>query len=296
MFRKKQKEKLEFELVNKKFINNGYQYYRSISRKAAKEYRKKTSTINNIKESRVFLIEFKGDVVISNMKQVKEEINALFSVAGEGDVCIFSIESPGGTVTAYGELSYELNRIRKSPIKLITVVDQVAASGGYMLAVQGEEVYASPNAVLGSIGVVVNMPNYKEMLDKVGVKFKDYTAGKNKRTVTPYSEPTHEQEESLKEDLNKVHDMFKKVVLECRPKIDIEKVSEGNTFFGEEALNLGMIDGFKTSNELVYSLVTNNYMVTKISYTKKEDKRIINRFVASVFDQVEARLIKYFKV
>lgn len=296
LFKRKQKEKLEFELLNKKFINNALEYYKSISRKTAKEFMRKNGNFIKVKEQKVFFIEFKGDVVISNMRQVKEEINGLLSVAGKDDICLFSIESPGGTVTSYGELSYELGRIRESGIKLITVVDQVAASGGYMLAVQGNEILAAPNAVLGSIGVVVNMPNYKDMLDKVGVKFKDYTAGKNKRTVTPYSEPTPEQENSLKEDLDKVHEMFKDTVRKCRPKIDIERVSEGNTFFGKEALELGMIDGFSTSNEIIYKLIHSGHMVTKITFTKSEDRKFINRFVATIFDQFEKRVIKYLRV
>lgn len=292
---KKQKEpSIEFKILNNEYFKYRFKFMQSFNKKTAKAFMKDSHPLisKGYKQS-AFLIRFKGDVVISNIQIFREKITALLNIANQGDICIFSIESGGGTVTAYGELSYELSRIRKAGIKLITTVDQIAASGGYMLAVQGDKVYASPNAVLGSIGVIVSMPNYEELLGKIGVKYYDYMAGKNKRPITPYNAPTQEGIENLNKDLKKVHDMFKNVVQERRPNIDIDKVSEGDTYFGQEALDLNMIDGFATTNEIVYELINNEHLVTEITYYQPEKKRIINRFIKAVADEVAFRINDY---
>tara|TARA_B100002019_G_scaffold292182_1_gene314507 strand:- start:1745 stop:2650 length:906 start_codon:yes stop_codon:yes gene_type:complete len=299
LFKKKKEEKIIFKQLNGDYFKYRYEYLKSISKKTAKAFLKDSSELMGAgyKKS-AFLIKFKGDVTISNINLFREKITALLNIASSGDVCIFSIESGGGTVTSYGELSYELSRIKKAGITLITTVDQIAASGGYMLAVQGDKIYAAPNAVLGSIGVIVSMPNYSKVLEKIGVKYHNYMAGKNKRPLTPYNEPTKEGEEHIQIELEKVHEMFKETVKNCRPEIldNIEKISEGDTFFGEEALNLKMIDGFTTTNEIVFDLINDEYLVTEIKSNNPQKKTIINKFVSATADEIEKRIKTHFSL
>lgn len=293
LFRKKEKEGIEFKILNNDYFNYKYKLLNTFNKRAAKLFKKDLDALaTKDYKGTVYLIKFRGDVVISNINVFKEKITALLNIANKGDTCIFAIESQGGTVTSYGELAYELSRIRNAGIKLITTVDQVAASGGYMLAVQGDQICAAPNAVIGSIGVIVSMPNYHEALNKIGVKYFDYMAGKNKRPITPYNEPTKEGEEHLQEELVKVHQMFKNMVKERRPDIDIDLVAEGNTYFGNEALELKMIDQFITTNELTFNFIHSEYLTIEIKHKQKEKKKFIHKFVASIFDELEKRILK----
>lgn len=295
MFGRKKKEGVKFKLMNRDPVEYMGKMLDVSSRGAAKAYRK---SVNKAMkgfsfDKRVYFVEFEGDILISNMRQVKEQINAVLYTAKENDICVFSIKTGGGAVTSYGDLSYELSRIRKKGIYLHIVVDQVAASGGYLMAIEGDRITASPNAIVGSIGVIVSMPNYKQMLDRFGIQYKNYTAGKHKRNVTPYEDPTEEGVENLKESLKKVHDMFKANVKTRRPEIDVEKVGEGDTYFGQDALDNKLIDDFGTANEIIQGYLEDNALVYKIEYKTKEKGKFLNVATASIVDQVEKRILKY---
>tara|TARA_B100000700_G_scaffold331722_1_gene467549 strand:+ start:29003 stop:29917 length:915 start_codon:yes stop_codon:yes gene_type:complete len=284
--RKNDKPFVDFKLVNNSNLKNRSRFFSAIDPKSKKENDKKLSFKIDKDKSKVFFIEFKGNTTISNINEIREKINAVIDVANENDILVFSIESPGGAVCSYGHLTYELERVKKEGIQLITVVDQVAASGGYMLAVTGDRVVATPNSILGSIGVLVQFPNFEELLRKIGVEFSFFTAGKNKVPLNPFNKPTEEGKEHLNKELEKTHKMFKDHVSKYRKDTDIDKVSEGDTFSGTEALELKMIDEIGSSDELIRSFTKNGQLVMKVCYEKPEDKRFLSRMTASISENL----------
>ena len=282
--RKNDQPFVDFEFLNNNALKNKSKFLSTIDPKSKKENDKKLNFKVDKDKPTVFYIDFKGNTTISNIDEVREKINAVLDVANENDVLIFSIESPGGAVCSYGHLTYELERVKKEGIQLITVVDQVAASGGYMLAVTGNRVFATPNSILGSIGVLVQFPNFEELLSKVGIKFSFFTAGKNKVPLNPFNKPTEEGKEHLNKELEKTHKMFKDHVSKYRTEADIDKISEGDTFSGTEALDLKMIDEIGSSDELIRTFTKNGQLVMKVKYEKPEDKRLLSRMTASIAD------------
>jgi serine protease SohB len=164
------------------------------------------------------------------------------------------LENHGGVVHEHGLAASQLARIRDRDIPLTVCVDKVAASGGYLMACVATKIYAAPFAILGSIGVLAQIPNFNRMLDSHGVEFEQVTAGKYKRTVTMFGENTDEDRAKLKEELEDVHSLFKEAVAKYRPDLDLEKVATGEHWYGTRALDLGLADEIRTSDELLADL------------------------------------------
>lgn len=225
---------------------------------------KKTKARKKNKE-RIFVIDFKGDVQASAVNNLREEITLILATATPGkDRVIVRLESPGGVVHGYGLAAAQLVRLREAGFHLTITVDKVAASGGYMMACIANQVIAAPFAILGSIGVVAQIPNFNRLLKEKNVDFELYTAGQYKRTVTMFGENTDEGKEKFEQELQQTHELFKHFVEKYRPQLHVEKVATGEHWYGEDALRLDLADELKTSDEVILKLIDDYdvYLIT----------------------------------
>ncbi|MAZ86372.1 MAG: protease SohB [Cellvibrionaceae bacterium] len=207
------------------------------------------------KKSRVFVVQFDGDIKASAVENMREEITSILGVATSEDEIVVKLESGGGMVHSYGLASSQLDRIKKKQIPLTVCVDKVAASGGYMMACVADKVLAAPFAIMGSIGVVAQLPNFHRLLQKNDIDFEMLTAGEHKRTLTMFGENTDKDREKFVEDLEDTHELFKDFVTEHRPAINISEVANGDVWFGKRALDNNLIDELMTSDEYIANRV-----------------------------------------
>lgn len=229
---------------------------RKTARKARrKEEKQKEKAEKNLspfeKKSRhrVFVLDFDGDINASAVENLRKEISALLEVSNKQDEVVLRLESPGGVVHGYGLAASQLDRIRKQGIRLTICVDKVAASGGYMMACIGDRIVAAPFAILGSIGVVAQIPNFHRLLKKHEVDVELMTAGEYKRTLTLFGENTDKGRAKFQEELDDAHNLFKDFVREHRRSLDIVEVATGEHWFGVRAKELGLVDELSTSDE-----------------------------------------------
>ncbi len=214
----------------------------------------KTRKKNNQK---VYVLDFKGDMAASAVESLREEITLILATAKAGrDRVVLRLESPGGMVHGYGLAAAQLVRLRDAGFNLTICVDKVAASGGYMMACIANEIVSAPFAVLGSIGVVAQVPNFNRLLKEHNVDFELYTAGQYKRTVTMFGENTEEGKAKFEEELQQTHVLFKHFVEKYRPQLNVEKVATGEHWYGQDALDLNLVDKLQTSDEYLLSLLT----------------------------------------
>ena len=214
----------------------------------------KTRKKNNQK---VYVLDFKGDMAASAVESLREEITLILATAKAGrDRVVLRLESPGGMVHGYGLAAAQLVRLRDAGFNLTICVDKVAASGGYMMACIANEIVSAPFAVLGSIGVVAQVPNFNRLLKEHNVDFELYTAGQYKRTVTMFGENTEEGKAKFEEELQQTHVLFKHFVEKYRPQLNVEKVATGEHWYGQDAMDLNLVDKLQTSDEYLLSLLT----------------------------------------
>lgn len=277
-------EGLEVENLNKNFRSLADSLRAAISTKEQKKQAAKARKKEEKAESktpstkpRSFVIDFKGDLKASAVPSLREEVSAILDVVADGDDVIVRLENHGGVVHEHGLAASQLTRIRDREIPLLVCVDKVAASGGYLMACVASRVYAAPFAILGSIGVLAQIPNFNRMLDSHGVDFEQITAGKHKRTVTMFGKNTDEDRAKLKEELEDVHTLFKDAVSRYRPELDLDKVATGEHWYGTRALELGLADEIKTSDELLKELAAERdlYRVT-FNIKKPLQKRLMS--------------------
>lgn len=198
---------------------------------------------------RVFVLDFDGDLQASPVASLREEISALLQVARNGDEVVLRLESEGGVVHGYGLAASQLRRIRDADVRLTVAVDKVAASGGYLMACVADRILAAPFAVLGSIGVVGQLPNFNRLLKKHDIDFELHTAGEHKRTLTLFGENTAAGRERFRETLEDAHALFKDFIRQNRPQVDLAQVATGDHWFGTRALALKLVDELKTSDD-----------------------------------------------
>lgn len=255
--RKGSQDGLEVESLNEKYkalahglrtavLNKGEQ-----KKEAKKEKKRRKEEEKHASRPRSFVIDFKGDLKASAVPSLREEVSAVLDVLTDTDEVIVRLENHGGVVHEHGLAASQLARIRDRGIPLHICVDKVAASGGYLMACVATKIYAAPFAILGSIGVLAQIPNFHRLLDEHGVDFEQITAGKYKRTVTMFGENTDEDRAKLKEELEDVHTLFKSAVAQYRPDLDLELIATGEHWYGTRALELGLADEIKTSDELL---------------------------------------------
>lgn len=203
------------------------------------------------RKSRVFVLDFDGDIKASAVSSLRQEITAVLSLADKSDEVLIRLESGGGMVHAYGLASSQLQRIKDREIALTICVDKVAASGGYMMACLASKLLAAPFAIIGSIGVVAQIPNFHRLLKKNDIDFEMITAGEHKRTLTMFGENTDKGREKFAEDIEDVHVLFKEFVTSHRPQLNIEEVATGEIWFGQRALGKALVDELMTSDEYI---------------------------------------------
>jgi len=235
----------------------------------AKENAKSDSEAIAETKSKVFVIDFKGSIDAKEVSSLREEVTAILSVATKNDEVFVRLESGGGMVHGYGLASSQLDRIRQHEIPLTASVDKVAASGGYMMACVANNIIAAPFAILGSIGVITQLPNFNKLLKKNDIDFEQFTAGEFKRTVTMFGENTEKGKEKFIEELEETHVLFKNFVSEHRPSLDLDKVATGEHWFGTKALELGLIDTIQTSDDYLQKL-SKSHKIVAIKYEIKK--------------------------
>lgn len=222
--------------------------------KARKKAARKHDDQSSESKPRVFVLNFDGDIKASAVENLREEISGVLSLANDKDEVVLRLESGGGMVHSYGLASSQLDRIKKKGIPLTVCVDKVAASGGYMMACVADKILAAPFAIMGSIGVVAQLPNFHRLLKKNYVDFELLTAGEHKRTLTMFGENTEKGREKFVEDLEDTHELFKSFVGEHRPVVDINAVATGDVWFGQRALEKQLVDELQTSDEYIHTL------------------------------------------
>lgn len=204
---------------------------------------------------RIFVIDFKGDIRATATASLREEVSAILAVASKDDRVLVRLENAGGAVHEHGLAASQLLRIRQKDLPLIIAVDKVAASGGYLMACVASRIIAAPFAIIGSIGVIAQLPNFNRWLEEKGVDFEQVTAGRFKRTLTLFGKNTDEGREKLREEIEDVHDLFKTQIATHRPQLDVEQVATGEYWYGSRALELGLIDEIRTSDDFLAEAV-----------------------------------------
>ncbi|MEB7555961.1 protease SohB [Kluyvera cryocrescens] len=259
--------------------------------KAAKA-KAKQGEIDASHKPRVWVIDFKGSMDAHEVSSLREEITAVLTVATPQDQVVVRLESPGGVVHGYGLAASQLQRIRDKQIPLTVAVDKVAASGGYMMACVADKIVAAPFAILGSIGVVAQIPNLNRFLKNKDIDIELHTAGQYKRTLTLLGENTDEGRQKFREELNETHHLFKDFVKEMRPSLDIDQVATGEHWYGSQAQEKGLVDEVGTSDELLLGLMDGRDV---ISVRFMQRKKMMDRFTGSAAESADNLMMRWWQ-
>ncbi|EJD6658179.1 TPA: protease SohB [Enterobacter cloacae] len=239
---------------------------------------------------RVYVLDFKGSMDAHEVSSLREEVTAVLAVAKPQDQVVVRLESPGGVVHGYGLAASQLQRLREKQIPLTVAVDKVAASGGYMMACVADKIVAAPFSIIGSIGVVAQIPNFNRFLKSKEIDIELHTAGQYKRTLTLLGENTEEGRQKFREDLNETHHLFKDFVHRMRPALDIEQVATGEHWYGTQALEKGLVDEVGTSDDLLLNLMEGRELVG-VRFTQR--KRLLDRFTNSAAESADRLLLRW---
>lgn len=263
----------------------------------AKAEKRQKSDTSSTDKPRLFVLRFEGDIQASATESLREEISSILPVAKAEDEVLICLESPGGLVHSYGLAASQLQRITDAGVPLTIAVDKVAASGGYMMACVADKIVAAPFAVIGSIGVLAQIPNFHRLLKKNDVDFELLTAGKYKRTLTMFGENTDEGRQKFVEDLEDTFDLFKEFIHERRPQVAIEEVATGEVWYGKRALEKQLVDEIITSDSYIQSTldqrdVVEVRFVPRKSWQEKlgmSAERVIERLGLRVYQRATER-------
>lgn len=259
------KHDLKEELLSKKAFKAYEKQLKADEKAKEKEQKDKVEEL----EPKVFVVDFKGSIDANEVASLREEISAILAIAEKGDEVIVNVESGGGMVHGYGLASSQLDRLRQAEIPLSICVDKVAASGGYMMACVANKIYSAPFAIVGSIGVVAQVPNFNRLLKKHDIDYEQHTAGDFKRTLTIFGENTDEGRVKFQQELEETHVLFKAFIAKYRPELDIAKVATGEHWYGQQAIELGLVDEIATSDDVIMNLA-NERTVIKVQYQLKK--------------------------
>jgi serine protease SohB len=292
--RKATQDHLEVENLNKKYRKTAAALRSAVMKKderkkqAKRDKKQQKAEEKRGSRPRSFVIDFKGDLKASAVSSLREEVSAVLDVATPDDEVIVRLENPGGIVHEHGLAASQLARVREHDIPLVVCVDKVAASGGYLMACVASKIYAAPFAILGSIGVLAQLPNFNRLLDSHGIDFEQISAGKYKRTVTMFGKNTDEDRAKLKEELEDVHTLFKAAVGRYRAELDLEAIATGEHWYGTRALELGLADEILTSDELLLQRASERDLY-HVSYKIKQplQKRIMSN-IDGTLEKVDA--------
>ena len=251
-------------------------------RKDLDKKKKKQDKTPSKDQQSIFVLNFNGDIQASEVDKLKHEINAILLSETKCKEVVLKVESGGGSAYAYGLCAAELKRLIDNKIKLTVCIDKVAASGGYLMSCVATKIVAAPWALVGSIGVIAQMPNINKLLKKNLVDFEMHTAGEFKRTLTVFGENTEEGRNKFKSELEDLHIIFKDFVKDNRPEIDTSVVATGEVWQGERALEVGLIDEIGTSDDYLVTL-SKKFKLFEIEYIEKKNLSERFAFAAETF-------------
>lgn len=274
-------------LSEKAFKALGKEQKKEAKQKEKSEKKKKDD--NEEQRKRIFVLDFDGDIKASAVEELRETVTAVLTIAEKHDEVVLKLESGGGMVHSYGLASSQLSRITTKDIPLTICVDKVAASGGYMMACVADKILAAPFAIIGSIGVVAQLPNFHRLLKKHDVDYEMLTAGKYKRTLTMLGENTEEGRQKFVDDLEDTHVLFKEFVASHREQVDVEEVATGEIWFGSRALDKKLIDEIATTDEYLYGL-SSDADIFEVTYEQK--KTLPEKLGVSVSTALEGSFTK----
>ncbi|MDI7425029.1 protease SohB [Cronobacter sakazakii] len=240
----------------------------------------------------LYVLDFKGSIDAHEVSALREEVTAVLAVENPADEVLVRLESPGGVVHGYGLAASQLQRLRERQIPLTIAVDKVAASGGYMMACVANNIVAAPFAIIGSIGVVAQIPNFNRLLKRNDIDIELHTAGQYKRTLTLLGENTEEGREKFREDLNETHHLFKEFVHSMRPSLDIDAVATGEHWYGVQAKEKGLVDEISTSDDLIIARMAEREVVS-LRYMQR--KRLMDRFTGSAAQSLDRLLLRWWQ-
>ena len=260
--------------------------------KALKAQRKKGEDTESERKPSLYVLHFKGDISASETAALREEISAIVQVAKPNDEVLLCLESPGGVVHGYGLAASQLMRLKQHNIKLTVAVDKVAASGGYMMACAADKIVSAPFAIIGSIGVVAQIPNIHRLLKKHDVDVDVMTAGEYKRTVTMLGENTEKGKQKFQQELEETHQLFKQFVSQNRPHLDVEQVATGEHWFGQQALNLNLVDEIMTSDDLLLQAMKEKQLIGVKYVVKKSLLQKVGKQAEESADNIALRWLK----
>lgn len=277
---RKAKEQNRLKLcINK--INNKYQEYadvlnaqiltKSAKKKSAQEKKIRLKRQKPQAKKHVFVLNFHGDIKGSAVGALREEITAILQVATPKDEVVLKLESGGGMVSPYGLAASQLERLKNKQIPLTVSIDKIAASGGYLMACVADKILAAPFAIIGSIGVVAQLPNFNRFLKKKDIDFELLTAGEYKRTLTMFGENTEKAREKTQNDLEEIHHIFKDFIATNRKKVNIEQVATGAHWLAKDAIKLELVDELTTSDDyLMHQASTNQVDIYELKFLMKK--------------------------
>ncbi len=289
---------LEFESLSEHFddIKSQAQHVlldkdelKKFEKEEKQKQKKKSSKKDEEKKNNMFVLNFNGSMNAQEVEQLREEITAILCVATKDDEVLVNVESGGGVVHGYGLGASQLQRIKDKQIKLTVSVDKVAASGGYMMACVADHIISAPFAIIGSIGVIAQLPNFNKVLKKNEIEFEQHTAGDFKRTLTMFGENTDEGRNKFKEEIEDVHVMFKGFVKQHRPELEIDKVATGEYWYGQRAKELNLVDELKTSDDFLMD-ANNKYRLFHIKYATK--KTLAQKLGFSAYQAIEQTFMR----
>ncbi|ENM5889171.1 protease SohB [Vibrio mimicus] len=259
------------------------------SREKSLKQAAKEGELESKREPHLFVLDFHGSIDAKEVASLREEVSAILAVAQAGDEVLLRLETGGGMVHGYGLASSQLDRIKAAGLPLTISVDKVAASGGYMMACIADKIVSAPFAIVGSIGVVAQLPNFHKLLKKNDIEFEQLTAGEYKRTLTMFGENTDKAREKFKLELEETHQLFKDFIRDHRPALDLDKVATGEHWFGTQAKTLGLVDGIQTSDDLIVEACKNK-TVLLLRYVQK--KKLADKLAGVAGDAADNVLMK----
>jgi serine protease SohB len=246
-------ESLELEILSKSDFKKLLKSRKKEKKLKEKNKSKASANSNNESEEtenpKIFLLKFSGDLHASHTDNLREEITAILSVAKQNDQVLLKLESNGGIVHNYGLAAAQLQRIKQNNIRLVVSIDLIAASGGYMMACVADKIIAAPFAIVGSIGVLAQVPNFNKLLQKHNIDIEHHTSGEYKTTLTMLGKNTEKGRQKFITELEDTHKLFKEFLKYNRTNLNIDQVATGEYWYGLQALDLNLIDEIRTSDD-----------------------------------------------
>jgi len=244
-------EEMSLLLQSQVFTKKAFK--KSIKKLKSEHKEKEKKLAGSDEKKNIFVINFKGDIKASEVESLREEITSILTVVKTSDEVVLILESSGGTVHGYGLAASQLKRIRDREISLTVAVDKIAASGGYMMACVANKIIAAPFAIIGSVGVLAQLPNFHRLMKKYNIDYEQLSAGEYKRTLTLFGENDDKDREKFQEELEDTHDLFKEFIKDNRDQVDIDKIATGEHWYGKRALDLQLVDELITSDDYLYT-------------------------------------------